>query len=525
MKNIKYRNRQKIEKNDAESYKDFNSVLRFHNQMSGSITKLLKTFKIGIPIISAITVATILYVNSIEIQSPEITKNEMEEAYYNSDYEVFKIDPAVDNEIFTKVGTKIIVPKESLIDNKGKLATGIVELVYQDYYHPIDAIMNNISMQYDSAGTVYHFESAGMFKIRARQNGNPLSIINGKSINVLLRSPRNEPVFNQYKFDDKNNEWKYIAHKSPIVRDFDKEIYEAESEIYRLKNNIDKIKANIPAEPVKEDKSNIQVRLNIDKLKYPELELYNEIIFEIPESNKQFTREDTKKKWIAKVNKTSNPLEYDIELQRFKRIIKLSKAKIVVTEENYGSIKEKYNEIIASYAQKVQAKEEELRKYRAELQQMQKERQIIASEANRNYFRSANFSNTTSGFFYRAFIVEGFGLYNSDCPQKLPAGAQLAVSFVNKDKKEMPFQKVYLVELNNKRMFTYHKDMFNAFCFDPNEANIIVGVKNANDISIFKKEDFKALIGRKEAALTMHMVGKVKDINHAREILLNEVNW
>ncbi|HRD40305.1 MAG TPA: hypothetical protein PLC65_16880, partial [Bacteroidia bacterium] len=78
--------------------------------------------------------------------------------------------------------SKIKVPQNAFVNKAGPDIIGDVEIQYREMHDQADIIASGIPMTYDSAGTKYHFESAGMFDIKASQNGEQVFLKHGKQI-------------------------------------------------------------------------------------------------------------------------------------------------------------------------------------------------------------------------------------------------------------------------------------------------------------------------------------------------------
>ena len=64
-------------------------------------------------------------------------------------------------------------------------------------------------MTYDSAGVVYHFESAGMLDIKAFQNDEKIALADGNSIDFQFNSTTAENGFNFYSLNEETGTWTY----------------------------------------------------------------------------------------------------------------------------------------------------------------------------------------------------------------------------------------------------------------------------------------------------------------------------
>ena len=104
-------------------------------------------------------------------------------------------------------GSKLIVPAAAFVSDDGKMVEGDVDIKYREMHDFVDFFLSGIPMTYDSAGTKYILESAGMVEIYAEQNGQRLKMQPGKEIKVELISYINmprlnvSPKYNIYKLD------------------------------------------------------------------------------------------------------------------------------------------------------------------------------------------------------------------------------------------------------------------------------------------------------------------------------------
>jgi hypothetical protein len=135
----------------------------------------------------------------------------------------FSFDASEDSEIRTKEGTTIKVPANSLVDSKGKIVKGKVNLFYRSINSPAEIIASGIPMSYDSSSVKYDFVSAGMFEIAAKQKGKDLEIASGKAIDVEFASYKNGDDFSFYKIDTETGNWDYKGISTPKENKIKKE--------------------------------------------------------------------------------------------------------------------------------------------------------------------------------------------------------------------------------------------------------------------------------------------------------------
>lgn len=112
-------------------------------------------------------------------------------------------------------GTQIIVPPDALTDEDGNLVKGKVALKYRELHGAMDAFAAGVSLEYDSAGTNYLFQTAGMIDISAQQGDRKLSVASGKEIDITFASHQKGDDYNFYEWDEKAGKWIFKREARP----------------------------------------------------------------------------------------------------------------------------------------------------------------------------------------------------------------------------------------------------------------------------------------------------------------------
>jgi len=110
---------------------------------------------------------------------------------------------------FTRSGSVIRIPDHAIIRKDGSKVEGEVTLTYEEYRDAADFISSGISLRYDSSGSHNYFNSGGMFKIRAYQNGEELSLASGKKIRMAFVATDTLPGMNFYQMDQQSHHWEF----------------------------------------------------------------------------------------------------------------------------------------------------------------------------------------------------------------------------------------------------------------------------------------------------------------------------
>jgi len=174
---------------------------------------------------------------------------------------VFAIDPTKPTEIELANGTSIEIPANILVDEKGKAVKKEVEISFTQYHSTADIIASGIPMEYDSSGTEFHFESAGMFSIDARSKKKKVQVKEGEQIKINLASDKNSKM-NFYQLNEQTGDWTYDpAPTTPIPNP-------------RFQ------RGSFPLKPQPRNVNAFVLDLDLDLSDFDELSMFNGIVWE-----------------------------------------------------------------------------------------------------------------------------------------------------------------------------------------------------------------------------------------------------
>ncbi len=122
-----------------------------------------------------------------------------------------KINAETGGTITLPSGSMIEIPANAFVNADGSIVKGMVDLKYREFRKPTDFFVSGIPMTYDSAGTKYTFESAGMFDLNGFAADKPIKIATGKSLNVKMSSKYKEDRYNMYLLDTVKKSWAYLG--------------------------------------------------------------------------------------------------------------------------------------------------------------------------------------------------------------------------------------------------------------------------------------------------------------------------
>lgn len=125
--------------------------------------------------------------------------------------EIYTIDASNPKTLEYKSGTKIRIPADAFVDKNGTPVSGNIDVSYIEYRDPIDFILSNIPMDFTIGGETTHFNSAGMCKILASKNGEPVYLRDNNEIKIDFKLTQEIPNLNFYNFDTIANKWTELS--------------------------------------------------------------------------------------------------------------------------------------------------------------------------------------------------------------------------------------------------------------------------------------------------------------------------
>lgn len=381
-------------------------------------------------------------------------------------FEKHKLDASQSMQIQTQGGSTIDIPSGTLVDAQGNPAVGDAEIQYREFHTAADIFRSGIPMRYDSAGSSHILKSAGMFEIRASQNGKELFIAEGKQIDVKMKSSR-EGSYNFYKLNEAgDNNWQFIqSAKAQVETAEDLVSNQHQGDGYNHVNEetlVDLIK------PEKASKTAAVFDFKTNYELYPELAEYKKVLWQDAEKSADGVLDIANNDWIfgevwedATVKRAhiDGGNYYYLDLKN-----ETKKARLLVKPVLEGRA---YKKALATYRQN-QAEMDRLReKYAQEAQQFAQAQQ----QARNNNFYSG---------------VRSFGFYNWDLIIKKGNLQQLAADFYFENG-EQP-EEVYLIIPDAPVAVKFTREEWKTFTFSPHWESMVVAMLPDDRIAIIENE-------------------------------------
>lgn len=433
-----------------------------------------------------------------------------------------------------KNGSKLIVPAAAFRNTDGKLVEGEVEIEYREMHDYVDFFLSGIPMTYDSAGTKYVLESAGMIEIIAKQNGQPLKMQPGKEIKVELISyismPRLNvnPKYNIYKLNASTRSWEYRnIDNIQIIEDLEDEGFENE-ELNILKTNyqssisritsaeeqaIKELETTIgmpikPTRPVRANKDQFSFDLDISENASPVVkelgEKYQNIIWHISPNSPDVNTNAFRVEWESMDLKPLN------DGQDFELILMNSdyQERVIVTPALSGNEFTQaisiYNVAMETYRNALRAREVAFEENRNKIS----EKYTLQKEETKNEFakiieewRSKNQNDPSLNQLVRKkiinrFVATEFGVWNCDRPIH-PDDLEIEADFELEEGAEVTDEIAYLVNKNRNTIVRIYAKDGAKVNFDQKSDNLMWMVTKDNQIAIFRPQEFKKINQKK----------------------------
>lgn len=418
-------------------------------------------------------------------------------------FQNFTINTEEGETIKLKSGSVITIPKNAFIDKDGKPISGNIELKYREFRDPIDFFVSGINMTYDSMGTKYPFESAGMMEIKGYQNGQIVFIAPNSTIDIQLASDYAETNYNLYKANLSENNWKCIGkdkvvtppkktaekltaptiiEETPAYTTLEKEKKVALTEKEEAITALPKLSEK-PQKPVKASKERFAFNLEVNDKEFPELAVYKGALFEVGAENKDVnTKLLSTITWSEAIIKegTKKGKNYLLTLKKGSESKKLIVYPVFegddykVASNTYQKKFERYNTLLTKRRDEEKAIEE---RYQARLSQLiaeQKKLRISREEKVKAAFNKLDLSSKVK----RTFAINSFGIYNCDKPASYPKGVSCMPTLNKANSTKLMSYDIYLVDKKNNALYNFNKNPLRDFSFNPKSENLLWAIEN-----------------------------------------------
>lgn len=578
-------NRPKVSDEEINKHKDFDNLVKQFKEQSIQKARndsgFLKNKKVTYAsIIAGVTViCTLTYLTVFKKQDNKQATNDKTTTSQNTNtvipnqtkafitpplqklkvpYSTYKVNAASGGELAHHTSSKLKIPKNAFVNKNGQDIVGEVEIQYREFHDQADIIASGIPMTYDSAGTQYHFESAGMFDVKGYQNGEPIFIKPNKTIQVELASNEAANRFNQYELDTIAKNWKCLG-KDVAIKNESKPALQTRAELPSLPKSekaiafekkiegiprkIDSVKtvytqkinklpvAIIPSKPAKST-GRPKFELEVDYKDFPELAAFQNSVFEVGDENKNYTKSLHEVTWSSAIisegpQKGKNYLLTLTHGNRNEKLIVYP----VLSGANYETAVKQYEKKFNDYsgllvkrnADEKRLKEEMELKQKAYMEDQKKLSAELVKEQiriRREMEQQMEEQFKTMGNnqkVMRVFSVSRFNIYNSDCAGSMPQGASIdPIYSINKGASSITPNAIYLVEHGKNRVYSLQ---YGRLFYDPNVEYSLCVMANGQ-MYLCSKEVLMSTLNLREKKIPLQALStEVNDVADLRKAL------
>ena len=360
-------------------------------------------------------------------------------------------------------GSSIDVPEAAFVDAEGKPVEGDVEIQFREFHNTAEIIASGIPMKvFSENGEEGWMQTAGMYEINGFQNGQPVFVAPGKSLNVNLVSSE-DGEYDFWKFDKAAGNWDNLGVSTPTPNP----------------NAVEKRKVNVgpaPKAPIAFNKNTPPIDLDVNLKNFPELADKKGIVW-------QYAGKDSK----------HNPANTNIFNTNWDEIELTANADGQTYTLTLSNDDEKMSLPVAP-ALKGKDLEQALADYQQRLADYKKK---LASVEERAAFRNKQAT------FLRSFSIQGFGIYNYDIMLKTSGNIPILANFDFGT--DIPANlrneiSVFLVAGDGKMVVKFPPRDWKRMRINPELDNSLVAVLPDNKMAVLSKEDFKKQLPNIEKA-------------------------
>ena len=227
--------------------------------------------------------------------------------------ESLSFDPTKGDTLQFALGAELRVPANAFVNADGQRVEEEVKIRFRQFLDPIDMALAGINMGYDSAGSNYSLESAGMCEIRAFQQGKELFLKEGQAMELDLPTSDSSANYTIFYYDSISRKWNLTEQSMEIFDEVERLV--DEDVAIALTKSLASF--SLP-EPELLDESALQIAVSIpEEMDAPELRIFKNTQFELLPGDTVYREDHFRKVWSwAEVKATSKRGLYQLIFTR-----------------------------------------------------------------------------------------------------------------------------------------------------------------------------------------------------------------
>ncbi len=223
-------------------------------------------------------------------KTPGISNWEKIREQYNVPVTLFTISPSVaDTLVYAPSGTTIIIPPYAFIDQNGKVITDSVTIEYREFHTIKEIFFSGINMEYLISDEKNIFESNGMYELNVSYQNEPAEIKDDQPLVLNMALNGSNEGYNFYVLNKTNNDWS--ENKEAIVDNTrNEEKYYTEEIIYEKPSlGIKMLDKSVWGKYTWGKANDTYFQLVFNPKMYPELVRFEQAVFQVHQTGKEFT--------------------------------------------------------------------------------------------------------------------------------------------------------------------------------------------------------------------------------------------
>lgn len=146
-----------------------------------------------------------------EVKQEPLVRPPFEKARLNFEEIIFDADSGKTFLCNNGYGTSVKIPGGIFIDSAGNPLQGKIRLQFRELHTVNDYLVAGVPLNYDAAGMLKRFNTAGMVELRAWQDGKTVYLDSGKVITINMASFNAGEQFHAFYLDEENmRDWEYV---------------------------------------------------------------------------------------------------------------------------------------------------------------------------------------------------------------------------------------------------------------------------------------------------------------------------
>lgn len=376
--------------------------------------------------------------------------------------------------IRTEKGSRVHIPENAFVlKEDGTPVEGTIDLEFTEYSNRGEIIASDIPMYYiEDDGTQETFESAGMFEIRATQDGKELALADGKEIKVELATDVDGP-FNFWQLNEGGSNWELKdTDCRPIPNPY---IDEQEDQIERLEALVQPK----PKKPVKYNKGDQLFDIRLIGFSDDYLREMNGVMWKYsgtdPKLNPVNIGAFNAEYKLVYLEPTEQPfLEYTLTFETSDK----KELKIDAVPIYQGKLLDRKNKEMAEIIARTS---EASKKIKEISDQLKREKELL-----------------------RVFNVDELGVYNYDQYYNDPSVSHFKADFSLEGGGSIEGMTFYLLPTDRRIVVKYYEGSFEKFSINPAVKNRLIAIDKNNQVYYLSSRDLRKMqIEKKEEGTTL----------------------